>query len=425
MSGPARAPRVVLDPGVRRAGEVWMTATQDARRLASMLRHSMHLALGVLWLVGAWRVVQAAAWLQLVAALAMVGAYLAGLGWQGRHHQDPRQRLVGRTWVALLVGLWAVLCLLAAPWGWLGFPLLFLVLFILPEPASWLVLVAMAGWMVASPLLRGEAPSVGGVLGPALASLVAVVAWLVARQLRADVAEQRRLLAEVAAAQAELLAGERERARVEERERLAADLHDTLAQGLNSIVLLARAAAARHPGASPELEVLESTARDNLAQARSMVRERQPVQLPNAQASVVARLQAVVDEVRLREQALGRGLDVALVVDDDAGQRSTAAPSEEVAEALVMATRASLANVVQHARASRCRVVLGGGPDHLALDVVDDGIGFDPLAVAEGSYGLRGLRRRVGTLGGRIEVDSEAGHTAVAVVLPLGGGGER
>ncbi|GAA1398559.1 sensor histidine kinase [Luteococcus peritonei] len=386
-----------------------MDATGQARRLGTMLRHSMHLVLGVLWLVGCWRSLHQP-WALLLAAC-WLAAYVAGLVWQARHR--GRSRRAGRSWVACLVGLWLLLCLCSPVWAWLGFPLFFLVLFILPRPADAVVLAAMTGWMVVSPLLLGQRPTVGGVLGPVLAAGAAVLSWLVFRQLREDVAEQRRLAHQVAEGQQELLRAAEAAARTQERDRLARDLHDTLAQGLNSIVVLSRSAAARHPQAAGELELIESSARENLAQARQLVRR-----MTEPAADLEAELGRLVADTARREQALGSGLQLELRTDGTARPLPGAAQ-----EALLMATRTLLANVVQHADARRCVVSLGWHEQEVTLDVVDDGTGFEPGQVGQGSYGLTGLQARLDALGGQLQLDSTPGQgTSVGLRVALGGG---
>src|SRR5690606_31790306 len=81
------------------------------------------------------------------------------------------------------------------------------------------------------------------------------------------------LVAQLRAAQAELADSERRKGVAEERQRLASDIHDSLAQGLNSIVMLSRAAGAAHLSAAEEFSRIERTARENLADARGLVRE--------------------------------------------------------------------------------------------------------------------------------------------------------
>lgn len=92
--------------------------------------------------------------------------------------------------------------------------------------------------------------------------------------------------------------------------------------------------------------------------------------------------------------------------------------------ALLRIAQSALANTVRHAGASRAEITLSFMGTAVALDVVDDGSGFDPLlagtASGDGGFGLPAMRSRVESLGGTFAVESTPGQgTAVAVTLPL------
>jgi len=82
---------------------------------------------------------------------------------------------------------------------------------------------------------------------------------------------------------------------------------------------------------------------------------------------------------------------------------------------------------VRHAHAARIAVLLGYGADSVALEVRDDGCGFDPervLAGGRGHFGLRGLRGRAEKIGGTLRIDSRPGAgTAIKIVVPRPGSG--
>ena len=92
-------------------------------------------------------------------------------------------------------------------------------------------------------------------------------------------------------------------------------------------------------------------------------------------------------------------------------------------------TQGALANVRRHARASRVVVSLSEIGDSVRLDIVDDGIGFDPAAVSarptapeSGGYGLRSTRARLRQLGGGLDIESGQGEgTALTAHVPLRG----
>lgn len=204
------------------------------------------------------------------------------------------------------------------------------------------------------------------------------------------------LIAELRAAQAHLAAAQREAGVLAERERLAREIHDTLAQGFTSIVMLCQAG--RH-------ERVEEVARENLAEARRLVSALQPAVLDGR--TLVDALERVVHAFRD-----DNGIDAVL---DVAGTPRPLERTEEVA--LVRTTQEALANVGKHAGASTVHVRLRYD-DPVTLSVTDDGRGFDPASV-EGGFGLRGLRDRIAEVRGALEVRSTpGGGTTVEVQVP-------
>lgn len=211
------------------------------------------------------------------------------------------------------------------------------------------------------------------------------------------------LIAELRRTQADLAEAERDRGVMAERERLAHEIHDTLAQGFTSILALARAIDAgwdTDPAGSRErLRLLEETAGENVAEARALVAALRPVDLsdadlPNALARVVARFE--------RDCAVTVRLEVT-------GPVRPLSPHTEVV--LLRAAQEGLANVRKHADASSVVVRLAyGHPEaHDAparLEVIDDGRGIAP-GTPEG-FGLSGMRARAGAIGGRVAVESGA-----------------
>lgn len=204
------------------------------------------------------------------------------------------------------------------------------------------------------------------------------------------------LIAELRAAQAHLAAAQREAGVLAERERLAREIHDTLAQGFTSIVMLCQAG--RH-------ERVEEVARDNLAEARRLVSALQPAVLDGR--TLVDALERVVRGFRDHT-----GIEAVLEI---AGPPRPLERTEEVA--LVRTTQEALANVGKHAGASTVHVRLRYD-DPVTLTVTDDGRGFDPASV-EGGFGLRGLRDRIAEVRGALDVRSTPdGGTTVEVQVP-------
>ncbi len=234
----------------------------------------------------------------------------------------------------------------------------------------------------------------------------------------AEQSEQRALLIDrLESTQAELAASHHAAGVTAERERMAQEIHDTLAQGFTSVVMLAQAAEADLGRADVDragerLGLIERTARDNLAEARALVAAFAPVGL--AESGLAAALDRLA--VRFAEES---GVQVDLAVDDDCS-----AVGREREVILLRSAQEALTNVRRHAQASHVRLALScaeGG--EVRLEIADDGRGIDE-AGAEG-FGLRGMRERVASGGGRLAVTGHpSGGTRVLVSLPRGAAGE-
>jgi signal transduction histidine kinase len=221
-------------------------------------------------------------------------------------------------------------------------------------------------------------------------------------------------MAENAELQARLLARAREAGTLDERQRMAREIHDTLAQGLTGIITqvqAARTAEDRPADWRRHLDNAADLARESLAEARRTVQAVGPEPLaqqglPDALADVVARW-SELHGVRAEVHTSG-----------------TVRPLHpEVEVALLRTAQEALANVAKHAAASRVGLTLSYLADLVTLDVRDDGVGFDPdglgRADGDGGFGLTVMRQRVGRLAGTLEVESEPGAgTAVFAGVP-------
>ncbi len=237
-----------------------------------------------------------------------------------------------------------------------------------------------------------------------------------------ELSEQRRgALAELEAAQREneglharLLAQAREAGILDERQRMAQEIHDTLAQGLTGIITQLEASRQagepadrdRHVGVAAQL------ARETLAEARRSVDALRPGVLE------VTRLAGALAEV-------AGGWAARTGVAAEVATTGTAHPLDpDVEVALLRIAQEALANVERHAAASRVAVTLSFMDDEVSIDVVDDGVGFvadDPGA--RHGFGLVGMRERAGHVGGRLSVESTPGEgTAVSATVPVSPG---
>jgi len=218
-------------------------------------------------------------------------------------------------------------------------------------------------------------------------------------------------LAENAGLHEQLLAQAREAGVLDERQRMAGEIHDTLAQGLTGIITQLRAA--EHCGDDPaewrrHLDAATRLAGESLTEARRSVDALRPeplrtARLSDALASVAGRWSAL-HEVEVQVTTTGTALPMR--------------PEAEVA--LLRAAQEALTNVAKHARASRVGVTLSYLDGEVALDVRDDGGGFDPawLGAQEG-YGLVAMRQRIEGLSGTLQVESEPGAgTGISARVP-------
>jgi len=241
---------------------------------------------------------------------------------------------------------------------------------------------------------------------PSLSTLLPITAMLVVFGLlvgrwTSRIIEQSReraeLIEKLEASQAEVARLSHEAGTSAERERLAREIHDTLAQGFTSIVALTQAieseldtdvvAARRH------LDLAARTARENLTEARAMVAALTPSALTAG---------SLEDAVRRQTERLGEESPATVSFEVD-GPLPVLATAAEVV--LLRATQEALTNVRKHAEASRVQVRLSVVEDSVRLSVTDDGVGFDPESPAEG-FGLRGMRARAEQVGGTVKVHS-------------------
>ncbi|GIG38948.1 sensor histidine kinase [Cellulomonas phragmiteti] len=243
------------------------------------------------------------------------------------------------------------------------------------------------------------------------ALLFAVVLGLWITQVAERSEERAHLLDELGAAQDALAASHHAAGVLAERERLAAEIHDTLAQGFTSVVMLAQTASVELARGHTDrvgtrLARIEDVARDNLAEARALVAAFAPPDLQDGTlADALVRLAA----------RFGAETGVHVDVVDDAGD----AAGSEAQVVLLRAAQESLANVRRHAGASHVVLRLAQEDDEVVLEVVDDGRGL-PAGTPEGT-GLRGMRARADAAGGTLDVTGAPGDgTCVRLRVPAG-----
>ncbi|MFG2039992.1 sensor histidine kinase [Dactylosporangium sp. NPDC048998] len=378
------------------------------------LRVCLHLLVAALLALAAGRalVEQVPHRAAVVAASAVLAAvYAAGPALlRGR-----RSLLAAATWMTALTAAWLLLLGLTPDGVWLAFPLFLMQLHLLPARWGTFAVAVTTVTAVAGVVLHQRAVTPGAVIGPVIGAAVAVATVLGYQTLYRESEQRRQLIEQLTATRADLAAAEHTAGVLAERERLAREIHDTLAQGLSSIQLLLRAAQRALPGqldvVAGHVEQARQTAQDNLAEARRFVRALSPPALEAG--SLPAALQRLCATTGARS-----GLAVQFHLD------GTAVPLPTPFEvALLRIAQSALANTARHAGATRAEVTLSYMEYHVALDVVDNGVGFDPDAQAapcggDGGFGLAAMRARAAELGGTLTVESTPGQgTALAVTF--------
>ncbi|MFE5335034.1 sensor histidine kinase [Isoptericola sp. NPDC056573] len=360
-------------------------------------------------------------WASAAVAAVLVAVYVAGrraVRVHDRSVDTPRGAWWPDTaWIAALVVPWVVLLWLSPAALWLAFPLMILQMHVLGPHRGVVAVAATTVLAVAEGLLvqaDADDPWTGFVLGPVLGAAVAIGVVLGIEAFVRESQTRQRTVDELTQVRQHLAQAERERAVTEERARLARDIHDTLAQSLSAIELLLRAAddavGTDDDRARDLVGQARGAARDSLAEARRVVQDLTPRDLDRT--TLVAALRGV---------AARQPLDVSVHTAGDV--RPLPVPVET---ALLRIAQSALANVVQHAEAGRARLTLTYERDTVTLDVVDDGRGFDPEAVAGAAgatgrgFGLPSVRSRAQELGGSVALESSPGAgTALAVTLPV------
>jgi len=210
---------------------------------------------------------------------------------------------------------------------------------------------------------------------------------------------------------ASLASAERKAGVLAERQRLAREIHDTLAQGFASIILHFERAeqvdALDQSPAKPHLELARSVAREGLEDSRRMLAALRPEVLE--QRALPEALDRVREEWSRRTSIQSR-LSVT-------GSAFALHPDIEVA--VLRGMQEALTNIARHSEARTAAITLSYMEDLVVLDVQDDGKGFVPNAIQGNGYGLTGMRERIQRLRGSLSVESVPGEgTTISISLP-------
>ena len=201
---------------------------------------------------------------------------------------------------------------------------------------------------------------------------------------------------------------------LDERNRLAREIHDTLAQGLAAIALRLEAAEIHLDSDSDSSRVREAVhqaltlAQDNLEEARRSVLDLRAAPLEGR--TLIDALAALKDNL-----TVSGGLEIAL---ESVGAARPLTPRIEAG--LYRIAQEALTNIVTHSAAHKVWMSLVSTPQEVRLGVEDDGIGFEPSEIPAERYGLAGINERAKLLGGSMTLESspEVG-TKIEIIVPL------
>ncbi len=322
-------------------------------------------------------------------------------------------------WLFLLTLVWVLMLPIVPISVYIVFPLYFLFLQVMPDVRG--IIAVVGGTAVAIVSQYPDGLTLGGVMGPSVAALVTIAIDYAFRTLWRVNNEKQVLIDQLIETRSQLAETERSAGIAEERQRIAHEIHDTVAQGLSSIQMLLHVAEqeiistgldADGAAESPlhKIRLARTTASDNLSEARAMIAALQPAAL--SKTSLEGALHRVTETL----------MGINFVINVDGDERQLPMKTEAT---LLRIAQGAIGNVAKHSEAKNCHVTLTYEYDQVRLDVVDDGVGFDPEQVARrpaglGHIGLSALRQRAQELEGEVVVESAHGQgTAVSVALPI------
>ena len=341
----------------------------------------------------------------------------AGLYFVGSFYLERMNNAWRLAWLIALTIVWIADILVASAGIYLLFVLFFLYLRVLGM--VWGSIAVIFGTAVSVGIQIPQGLSFGGVMGPVVSALVTVAIFYAFTRLHEINTERTALIRELMETREQLAETERAAGVAGERQRIAHEIHDTLAQGLSSIQMLLHAANRDLEGdinvekARERIDLARQTAADNLQEARAMIAALQPVAL--SQTSLVGALDRMA-------QGFAAAGDITIEVEADGAVAQLPMKLEAV---LLRIAQGAVGNVAKHAQATRARITVTYSEDTVRVDIVDNGVGFDVKAVESrpsglGHIGLAAMRRRAEEVSGEVIIESSPGNgTAVSVSVPL------
>lgn len=383
---------------------------------ATALRNGTHILSALLIVVGLGSSARAPLPVFAVSCILLLlwgFVYFYGNDW--REGATHLQQLV---WLLLLSVIWVVMLPIVPVSLYMVFPLFFMYLEIMPDVRG--LIAVFAGTAIAIVSQYPHGLTIGGVMGPIVYALITIAIDYAFRTLYKVNQENQKLIDELIETRSQLAETERAAGIADERQRIAHEIHDTLAQGLSSIQMLLHVAEEDLLSKTPEstgrsaaltkIDLARSTASDNLSEARAMIGALQPATLTTT--SLEQALHRVVQPI----------INVDFVINVEGDERQLPMRTEAT---LLRVAQGAIGNVAKHSKAKNCHITLTYEEDQVRLDVVDDGAGFDPEKISQrpaslGHIGLNAMKQRAAELGGELIVESSPGNgTAVSVALPV------
>ena len=341
----------------------------------------------------------------------------AGLYFVGSYYLERMTGVWKLAWLIALTVVWIADILVASAGIYLLFVLFFLYLRVLGM--VWGSISVIFGTAVSVGIQIPQGLTFGGVMGPVVSALVTVAIFYAFTRLHEINTERTALIRELMETREQLAETERAAGVAGERQRIAHEIHDTLAQGLSSIQMLLHAANRDLDGdinvdkARERIGLARQTAADNLQEARAMIAALQPAALSHT--SLVGALDRMA-------QGFAAAADLNIEVEADGEVTQLPMKLEAV---LLRIAQGAVGNVAKHAQATRARITVSYSDDAVRVDIVDNGVGFDVKAVESrpaglGHIGLAAMKRRAEEVSGEVVIESSPGNgTAVSVSVPL------
>lgn len=328
-------------------------------------------------------------------------------------------------WLVSFALVWLATVVLSPEFVWLAFLFWLLAGHLLSLGWAFLFSGLVLAVTITAPIMHHGTTTYANIIGPLIGGTFAFGISRGYLQLLHDAEERERLVRslteaqhEMSALQDELALAQRESGAIAERTRISRDLHDTVAQSLSSVKLIAHAAGkgATADTASTSLAQIEELAGESLSDVRRIVAALAPAELEHD--ALAAALQRMLERF-----ATETGIDTHFTADPSLPRLHT-----EVEVALLRTAQSALGNVRQHSNASRVVMSLIDASDTVRLDIIDDGRGFDLTEWEQhreepselSSFGLRFMRTRLRELGGGLDIETVPGEgAALSAHLPL------